>query len=70
MKAACWKWHTDQKFRDGDVLVWGPARGWVGRYGHVGVRYAGKTLEQNGAGKRYATLDKFQGHGFLGYWRR
>ncbi len=70
MKAAGWTWRTDTNFRDGDVLVWGPYAGWVGGYGHIGVRYAGKTLEQNWNNKRYVTLNPFQGKGFLGYWRR
>lgn len=70
MKAAGWTWHTDKNFRDGDVIVWGQYPGWVSTNGHIGVWYAGKTLEQNWVGKRYVTHNPFQGRGFLGYWRR
>lgn len=70
MKAAGYKWYTDKNFRDGDILVWGQYSGWVSSYGHVGVWYNGKVMEQNWNGKRYVTLNPFQSKGYAGYWRK
>lgn len=70
LKAAGFKWHTDRDFRDGDILVWGPYKNIVSSYGHVGVRYNGKTMQQNWWDQRYVTLNGFDARGFLGYWRK
>lgn len=70
LKAAGWTWRTDKNFRDGDILVWGPYNGWVGNYGHIGVWYSGKVMEQNWNGNRNVALNRFQSKGYVGYWRK
>lgn len=70
LKAAGWKWSTDRNFRDGDIVVWDYAAGYVSSDGHIGVWYQGKVLQQNYNGKRYATLIPFFTQGYLGHWRR
>lgn len=68
MKANGFTWHTDQKFENGDILVWGDGAD-TGVYGHIGIYYEGQVWHQNFNGDR--SLHTYDGliDGYLGYWR-
>lgn len=61
-------WHTDQKFENGDILVWGNGANTTS-YGHIGIYYEGQVWHQNFNNNR--TLHTYDGliDGYLGYWR-
>lgn len=68
MKANGFTWHTDQKFENGDILVWGDGDN-TSAYGHIGIYYEGQVWHQNFNGDR--SLHTYDGliDGYLGYWR-
>ncbi|MCL7660535.1 hypothetical protein M8360_34730, partial [Klebsiella pneumoniae] len=68
MKANGFTWHTDQKFENGDILVWGDGAHTTA-YGHIGIYYEGQVWQQNFNGDR--TLQPYDGEidAYLGYWR-
>lgn len=68
MKNNGFTWHTDQKFENGDILVWGDGAD-TGVYGHIGIYYEGQVWHQNFNNDR--SLHTYDGliDGYLGYWR-
>ena len=68
MKQNGFTWHTDQKFENGDILVWGTGND-TSAYGHIGIYYEGQVWHQNFNNDR--TLHTYDGliDGYLGYWR-
>lgn len=68
MAANGFTWHTDQKFENGDILVWGNGENTTS-YGHIGIYYEGQVWHQNFNNNR--TLHTYDGliDGYLGYWR-
>lgn len=68
MKANGFTWHTDQKFENGDILVWGNGDNTTA-FGHIGIYYEGQVWHQNFNGDR--SLHTYDGliDGYLGYWR-
>lgn len=68
MAANGFSWHTDQKFENGDILVWGDGAQ-TSAYGHIGIYYEGQVWQQNFNGDR--TLQPYNGtiDAYLGYWR-
>lgn len=67
MKQNGFSWHTDQKFENGDILVWGTGND-TSAYGHIGIYYEGQVWHQNFNNDR--TLHTYDGliDGYLGYW--
>lgn len=64
-------WSTDRNFANGDILVWtGPTAFALTAYGHIAIWYDGRIYDQNNAGRRSAGFGRFNGDGFLGYWRK
>lgn len=61
-------WHTDQKFENGDILVWGQGQNTT-VYGHIAIYYEGQIWQQNFNGDK--TLHPYDGEidAYLGYWR-
>jgi len=70
MKKAGFVWRTDRNFKDGDIIVWGAYKNLVYGYGHIGIWYKGKVMEQNWAGRRWVALNPLQPGGIKGYWRK
>jgi hypothetical protein len=68
MKANGFTWHTDQKFKNGDILVWGKGANTT-EFGHIGIYYEGQVWHQNFNNNR--SLHTYDGliDGYLGYWR-
>ena len=60
----------EQNRRDGDILVWGDDPGtWTGEYGHIGIAYGGKILNQNFANSLKVSVNNFFSPGYLGALR-
>lgn len=72
LSARGWAWYTDQSFKDGDILVWGPSKAaGTGAAGHIGIWANGKVYDQNDARHspaRTANYSSFWSSGYLGYW--
>ncbi len=51
MAESGFNWHTDQKFENGDILVWGDGAE-TSVYGHIGIYYEGQVWQQTYNGDR------------------
>lgn len=57
-------------FQDGDIIVWGDDEGnYSGKFGHVGVGFQGRVLNENNNGRKFVTLDRYVSDGVLGVLR-
>jgi hypothetical protein len=56
--------------QDGDILCWGDDAGsWTSEYGHIGISYGGRILNQNYNNSRRVSINDFFSEGYQGALR-
>lgn len=69
LKSLGFKWSTNTKATNGDILVWSG-----GTYGHIGIYYNGQVYDQNDSRHSPARTANYSGklwtNGYLGRWSK